>query len=63
LKDGINRRILEEIALHRQLALTDQPLIEGQPHPFSKGIVIKDIPVDLLKVFGIDFDPGQNLIQ
>jgi hypothetical protein len=33
------------------------------PHPFSKGVVIKDIPVDLLKVFGIDFDPGQNLIQ
>jgi len=56
-------RILEEIALHRCLALTDQPLIEGQPHPFSKGVVVNDIPVDLLKVFGIDFDHGQNLIQ
>lgn len=56
-------RILEEIAMHRRLALTDQPLIEGQPHPFSKGVVVNDIPVDLLKVFGIDFDRGQNLIQ
>lgn len=28
-----DRRILEEIAVHRRLALTDQPLIEGQPHP------------------------------
>ena len=26
------------------------------------GGVVKDIPVDLLKVFGIDFDDGQNLI-
>jgi len=58
-----DRRILEEIAVHRRLALTDQPLIEGQPHPFSKGVVVNDIPVDLLKVFEIDFDRGQNLIQ
>lgn len=58
-----DRRILEKIALHRQLALTDQPLIEGQPYPFSKGVVVNDIPVDLLKVFGIGVDYGQNLIQ
>ena len=58
-----DHRILEEIALHRRLALTDQPLIEGRPDPLSKGVLVNDIPVDLLKVFGIDFDHGQNLIQ
>lgn len=36
--------------------------------PLSKGgeglgVVVNDIPVDLLKVFEIDFDRGQNLIQ
>jgi hypothetical protein len=58
-----DRKILEMIALHRRLALTDQALIEGRLYPFSNGIVVNDIPVDLLKVFGIDFDRGQNLIQ
>jgi hypothetical protein len=58
-----DRRILEEIALKRCLALIDRPLVEGWPQAFSKGVVVNDIPVDLLKVFGIDFDHGQNLIQ
>ena len=58
-----DRRIIERIALQRRLALTDQPLIEGQPHASSKGVVVNDIPVDLLKVFGIDFDSRQNPIQ
>jgi len=58
-----DRRILEKIALHRRLALTDQRLIEGLPRPFCRGAVVNDIPVDFLKVFGIDFDSRQNLIQ
>jgi hypothetical protein len=41
----------------------DHSLIGKPPHPLARGIVIKDTPVDLLKVFGIDFDSGQNLIQ
>jgi len=58
-----DRRILEEIALKRRLALIDRPLVEGWPHAFSKGVVVNDIPIDLLKVFGIDVDRKQSLIQ
>ena len=58
-----DRRILEKIALHRRLALIDCPLVEGWEHAFSRGVVVNNIPVDLLKVFGIDVDCGQNLMQ
>jgi len=46
-------KILEEIALHRRLALLDLPLMGGQPHPSSKGVMVHDIPTDVLRVIGI----------
>jgi hypothetical protein len=58
-----DRKILEMIASHRRLALIDHSLIGNLQHPLARIIIINDIPVDLLKVFGIDFDSGQNLIQ
>jgi|GEM_PF-6569753 len=58
-----DRKILEMIASHRRLALIDHSLIGNLQHPLARVIIINDIPVDLLNVFGIDFDSGQNLIQ
>jgi len=46
-------KLLERIAWHRRLALVDLPLWGGQPHPLSKGIMVHDIPLDLLRVIGI----------
>jgi len=46
-------RILEQIVLHRCLALIDLPLMGGQPNPLSKGIMVDDIPADTLRVIGI----------
>jgi hypothetical protein len=55
-------RLFGMIASYRQLALMDHSLIGNLPHPSATAIVINDIPVDLLKVFGINFESGQNLI-
>jgi hypothetical protein len=46
-------RILEQIVLHRRLALIDLPLMGGQPHPLSKGVMVDDIPIDLLEGIAI----------
>ena len=46
--------ILQKILLHRRLALVDLPLVEGQLNPLSRGIIIDDIPGDLLRVIGIE---------
>jgi len=56
-------KLLEEIVLHRRLALLDHPLLEGRPHPLSSGILVEDIPTDLPEVFGIGFRYGRNAIQ
>ena len=56
-------KLLEEIDLHRRLALLDHPLIEGRPHPLSSGILVEDIPTGLPEVFGIGFRYGRNAIQ
>ena len=56
-------RLLEEIARHRRLGLLDLPVLEGQPHPLSKGIIVHDIPTDLLRAFGIGQVHGKNSIQ
>jgi hypothetical protein len=58
-----DRRLLEEIILHRRLALLDHPLIEGLPHPLSSGILIDDIPVDVPMVFGIGSKNGKKSIN
>jgi len=58
-----DRKLLEEIVLHRRLALLDRPLIEGRPHPLPSGILVDDIPTDLPEVFGIGFGYGRNTIQ
>jgi hypothetical protein len=58
-----DRKLLQEIVLHRRLALLDHPLIEGRPHPLSSGILVDDIPTDLPEVFGIGFRYGRNAIQ
>ena len=57
------RKILETIASYRRLALIDHALMGNLPHPLTKGIIIDDIPVDLLKVFEIGFSDEKNLIQ
>jgi len=49
--------LLEKVLLHRRLALVDLPLLEGQLNPLSRGIIIHDIPVDLLRVIGIENGP------
>jgi len=58
-----DRKLLEEIILHRRLALLDHPLLEGRPHPLSSGILVDDIPTDFPEVFGIGFRYGRNAIQ
>jgi hypothetical protein len=58
-----DRKLLEEIILHRRLALLDHPLTDGLPHPLSSGILIDDIPVDLPKVFGIGSENGEKSIN
>jgi hypothetical protein len=58
-----DRKLLEEIILHRRLALLDQPLLNGQLNPLSSGIIVDDIPTDVLKVFSIGFDHGKNTIH
>ncbi len=45
--------LLEKIVLHRRLALVDLPLLEGQLNPLSRGVLIHDIPTDLLRIIGI----------
>jgi len=58
-----DRKILEMIASNRRLALMDHSLIGNLPHPLARGIIIDDIPVDLLRVFEIGFSYENNLIQ
>jgi hypothetical protein len=58
-----DRKLLEDIMLHRRLALLDHPLLEGRPHPQSTGILVDDIPTDLPEVFGIGLRYGRNAIQ
>jgi len=58
-----DRKILEEIVLHRRLALLDHPLLEDRPHPLSSGILIDDIPVDVPMIFGIGFEDGKKSIN
>jgi len=58
-----DRKLLEEIILHRRLALLDRPLTEGLPHPLSSGILIDDIPVDVPMVFGIGSKNGKKSIN
>ena len=56
-------KLLEEIILHRRLALLDRPLLNGQLNPLSSGIIVDDIPIDVLAVFGIGVDHGKNTIH
>jgi hypothetical protein len=49
--------LLEKIFLHRHLALVDLPLLAGQLNPLSRGIIIHDIPTDLLRAIGIEPGP------
>ncbi len=58
-----DRKLLEEIAFYRRLALVDLPLLEGRPHLLSKGIIVNNIPTDLLGVLGIGSVNGKNSIQ
>jgi hypothetical protein len=58
-----DRRILEMIASCRRLALMDHALIRNLPNPLARGIIIDDIPVDLLKVFEMGFRYENDLIQ
>jgi hypothetical protein len=58
-----DRKLLEEIILHRRLALLDQPLLNGQLNPLSRGIIVDDIPTDVLEVFNIGVNHGKNTIQ
>jgi len=58
-----DRKLLEEIALHKDLALLDQPLLNGEPHPLSNGVIVHDIPTDVLEVFGIGFNDGKNTLH
>ena len=58
-----DRKLLEEIVLHRHLALLDQPLLNGQLNPLSRGIIVDDIPTDVLEVFNIGVNHGKNTIQ
>jgi hypothetical protein len=58
-----DRVILEMIASYRRLALMDHSLIGNLPNPLARGIIIDDIPVDLLKVFDIGFPYEKNLVQ
>ena len=58
-----DRRLLEEIILRRRLALLDQPLLNGHLNPLSSGIIVDDIPTDVLEVFGIGVDHGKNTIH
>ncbi len=55
-----DRKLLEEIVSHRRLALLDRPLLNGQLNPSSTGIVVDDIPTDVLKAFGIGLNHGKN---
>ena len=50
---GLDRKVLEQIILHRCLALIDLPLMGGQPNLLSRGIMVHDIPADTLRVIGI----------
>jgi hypothetical protein len=58
-----DRKLLKEIILHRRLALLDRPLTEGLLHPLSSGIIIHDIPVDVLMALGIDSKDGKKSIN
>lgn len=58
-----DRKLLEEITLHRRLALLDQPLLNGQLNPLSSGVIVDDIPTDVLEVFDIGIDHGKNTIH
>jgi hypothetical protein len=58
-----DRKLLEEIAFYHRLALGDLPLLEGKPHPLSKGIIVHNIPVDLLKAFWVESTTGKSSIQ
>ena len=49
--------LLEKILLSRCLALVDLPLIDGQLNPLSRGIIIHDIPTELLSAIGIEPGP------
>jgi hypothetical protein len=41
----------------------DHSLVGNLAHPLARGIIINDIPVDLLKVFEIGFSYEKNLIR
>lgn len=58
-----DRKLLEEIILHRRLVLLDQPLLNSQPNPLSSGVIVDDIPTDIPEVFGIGFDHGKKTIH
>jgi len=59
-----DRKLLEEVALQKDLALLDQPLLNnGEPNPLSNGVIVHDIPIDVLEVFGIGFDHGKNTLH
>ena len=58
-----DRKLLEEIVLHRRLALLDRPLLNDQLNPLSTGIIVDDIPTDVLEVFGIGFNHGKNTLH
>jgi len=58
-----DRKLLEEIVSHRRLALLDHPLLNGQLNPLSRGIIVDDIPTDVLEVFNIGVNHGKNTIH
>lgn len=58
-----DRKLLEEIVSRRRLVLLDPPLLNGRLNPLSSGVIVDDIPVDVLEVFSIGFDHGKNTIH
>ena len=58
-----DRKLLEEIVSHRRLALLDRPLLNDQLNPLSSGIIVDDIPTDVLELFGIGVNHGKNTIH
>jgi hypothetical protein len=58
-----DRKLLEEIVSHRRLALLDRPLLNGHLNPLSSGIIVDDIPTDVMAVFGIGVDHGKITIH
>lgn len=58
-----DRKLLEEIILHRRLGLLDRPLLNGQLNLLSSGIIMDDIPTAVLETLGIGFNDGKNMLQ